>query len=904
MSWQFTSFMIPLVASALTSATLAIFAWRRRPGPGVGPLVILLITVSAWSVMYILELGAARLPDKVFWINMQYFCITAIPPIWLVFVLAYTRHERWLTRRYLLPLLIEPLLVIALVWTNDQHGLFRSNIALHTGTAYPIVTSDLGIGFWTHAVYSYALLLAGTALLLRTMIRAPQLYRGQTFALLLGTVAPWLGNAIYIFTDFPLDLTPMAFTITGLALTWALFRLRLLDIVPIARDVVIENLRDSVIVLDLQGRIVDLNPAAWAMLGEATRPLIGRPLPQALPDVAEHLAPAGQARAEMTIGEGSRRSDLELHISPLSDRRGQVIGHVIVLHDITHIRQADQALRDSEGRYRSLLEATFESIIIHQEGRVVDVNQAFERMFGYSREAIIGQSALLLVAEESRDLVQRHLLAGVEEPYEAIGLRQDGTTFSSEIRAKRLVYQGRQAHVAAVRDITDRKQAEASLQRRLRETLLLNRVIATATSLPDTHLILETTCEELARAFKLPQAAIGLLDDDGQHLTIVAEYLSPGRPSIAGLAIPVADNRAIRTVIEQGVPLYLSDMPTDDRLSHALREEARRRGAGSLLLVPLLVGERVIGTLGLDATGLRAFTPEEITLAQNVAATAGQALERARLYETLQQELAERRRAQENLRQANIQLAEANQLKSHFLANMSHELRTPLNSILGYAEMLAQGTYGPLNDKQLDRLEKISRNGQTLLGLINDILDLSRIEAGRMELELEPTPIAPMIAACLAGMEPLAERKGLQLRQELRPVPPLLVDRGRLSQVLNNLVGNAIKFTPSGRVLVQARPLEDGDTASAPPALAADRRWGLIVVEDTGIGIAPQDWEVIFDEFRQVDGSYTRQYEGTGLGLAITRRLVEMMGGHIWLESTPGQGSKFFVALPVAEETA
>jgi len=370
-----------------------------------------------------------------------------------------------------------------------------------------------------------------------------------------------------------------------------------------------------------------------------------------------------------------------------------------------------------------------------------------------------------------------------------------------------------------------------------------------------------------------------------------------------GVVISLDGNAASRQVVETAQSLYIANMQTDSRLDSAMRHEAQRRGTVSLLLVPLVIGERVIGTLGLDATEERAFSAGEIALAENAAATGSQALERARLVEELEQELAERRRAQEELAAANKELAEASRLKSHFLANMSHELRTPLNSILGYTDMITQGFYGPVTEKQLDRLEKVSRNGRMLLQLINDILDLSKIEAGRMKLELAPADISKLVEECLLAMETLANHKGLTLARDLQPLPPLLVDRGRLLQVLTNLVGNAIKFTASGAVTVHACPPGDAGFVELPSDVTlAGREWGMICVEDTGIGIAPEDHDVIFDEFRQVDSSSTRKFEGTGLGLAISRKLVNMMGGHIWVESRPGEGSRFFVLLPVAEE--
>jgi signal transduction histidine kinase len=260
----------------------------------------------------------------------------------------------------------------------------------------------------------------------------------------------------------------------------------------------------------------------------------------------------------------------------------------------------------------------------------------------------------------------------------------------------------------------------------------------------------------------------------------------------------------------------------------------------------------------------------------------------------------------EELRVANIQLTEVSRLKSHFLANMSHELRTPLNSIIGYTEMLNEGIYGPLTDKQRDRLDRVTRNGQHLLQLINDILDLSKIEAGRMELAVEPVSLHDVLNECMGTFEPLAQKKTLELAREIPDeLPLILVDRGRMVQVLMNLISNAVKFTQQGAVTVRVRPITMSQVLAFPIQLHTGKSgpWVLVTVEDTGVGIAPEDQQIIFDEFRQADDSPTRQYEGTGLGLSITRRLVEMMGGYIWLTSLEGQGSTFHVLVPLVAET-
>ena len=237
------------------------------------------------------------------------------------------------------------------------------------------------------------------------------------------------------------------------------------------------------------------------------------------------------------------------------------------------------------------------------------------------------------------------------------------------------------------------------------------------------------------------------------------------------------------------------------------------------------------------------------------------------------------------LAQRNAELQEANRLKSLFLTNVSHELRTPLNSIIGYTELVMSDTYGPINETQLNRLEKVVRNGQNLLNLINDVLDLNRIEAGSIALNWTIVPASSLIDSALAAIEPLATNKNLDIVRDFNDAPPLYVDEMRARQIVTNILPNAVKFTHEGSVTVRATG--DGDRVR-------------IEIADTGIGIAEDQFEAVFAEFKQADSSSTRQYEGTGLGMAITKRLVDLHGGDIRFQSAIGQGTTFTVWLPAA----
>ncbi len=263
------------------------------------------------------------------------------------------------------------------------------------------------------------------------------------------------------------------------------------------------------------------------------------------------------------------------------------------------------------------------------------------------------------------------------------------------------------------------------------------------------------------------------------------------------------------------------------------------------------------------------------------------------LEQMVRERTAELELKQHELIAANVELERASRLKSEFLANMSHELRTPLNAVNGFSELLLEEIHGPLTPKQRRYADNILSSGKHLLQLINDILDLSKIEAGRMEMHLEEFSIRQAIENAVAVIQPLAQKKGLAVEVSIGPDLELVaLDVGKTKQILYNLMSNAVKFTDAGTVTVTAaRVASTGD------------RFEIVVV-DTGIGIKPEDQARIFREFEQVDGSHSRKYEGTGLGLALTRKLVELQGGTIRVESQFGRGSRFIVQLPVRAPAA
>src|SRR6266568_296340 len=402
MHWQFTPYAFPVIASAAVAAALALNAWHRRPSPGATSFSLLMLVVAEWSLAYALELVSADLATALFWDNITWLGAAFAPTLWLVFVLQYTSRARWLTRRNIAILLVEPLVILILVWTNQFHGLLEDNIRLDTNGSFAALVMTYGVWYWINIAYSYLLLFVGAVLicmLIQTLVRSSHLYLGQAGALLIAVVAPWVGNALTIFglNPFPkLDLTPFAFTVTGVAMASSLFLFRLLEIVPVAREAVIESMRDAVIVLDEQNRIVDLNPAAQRLVNRTPSEAVGQVFTQvfsAWPELVERYRDVIEADDEVVLGEGEALRYFDLRISPLYRRNGHltVTGRLIVLNDITEHKQAERALRESEERFRAIFEEVpIGMAIVGLDGGLLQVNKAFLEMLGYREQELKG----------------------------------------------------------------------------------------------------------------------------------------------------------------------------------------------------------------------------------------------------------------------------------------------------------------------------------------------------------------------------------------------------------------------------------------------------------------------------------------------------------------------------------
>ncbi len=623
------------------------------------------------------------------------------------------------------------------------------------------------------------------------------------------------------------------------------------------REAILENLNelasDWIWTQDAEFRFTWFSPGMARILGSDPSFLIGR----TRWDSMTTLTPAEWVEHQRQLEVHEPFRDLEYGIilsdgsvryistsgHPIFDDTDRFMGYRGLGKNITERKKAEEDLRYSEERFKTLSDASFGGIIIHEKGVILECNKGLSDMTGYSREELIGMNGFDLITPDTLDIVLGNIRQGYDQGYQVMGLRKDGSRYDLAIRGKNTNFEGREVRVIEFRDVTEQKQAE--------------------------RLVIESE-ERLRLAMR--SAKQGSFDLD---LT-TGESISS--PEVARLLGYTPDKyRATKQN-------WLDSIHPDDReLAEAGFEESLRTGQPKEVIYRRRkkTGEWLwMSSIGQVTRRKEDGTPLRMSGIHTDISERKEAELELEAYRYHLEELVDTRTSE--LIVAKEAAEAANLAKSTFLANMSHEIRTPLNGILGMTHLLRRGDLTPV---QADRLAKIETSSQHLLHLINDILDLSKIEAGKIVLEASPVDINLLLTNVKSILMARAQAKGLQLQVDTDTRwPDLQGDPTHLQQALINYVGNAIKFTESGSITL--RILKEQESSDS-----------LLIrfeVQDTGIGIAPEVLPRLFTAFSQADGSITRKYGGTGLGLAITQRLAQLMGGEAGVESSPGVGSTFW----------
>jgi PAS domain S-box-containing protein len=619
----------------------------------------------------------------------------------------------------------------------------------------------------------------------------------------------------------------------------------------------LESAPDAMVIVGKDGSMVLVNAQTEKIFGYAREELLGQSVDILVPARyrgrhPEHRSAYFTGPRPRAMGSGLELSGLrkdgtefpvEISLSPLETEEGVLVSAAI--RDITERMKI-------EAKFRGFLEAAPDAVVIVGEaGDIVIVNSQTEKLFGYSRNDLLGKPVEVLVPERFRVRHPGHRSSyfansrtrAMGSGLDLHGLRADGTEFPVEISLSPLETEDGTLVSAAIRDITERKRAEDKFRGLLE-------------SAPDAMVIVGK------------DGRIALVNAQTEKLFGCTRNDLLGKP------------------IEVLVPVRFRSKHPGHRSNYFFGPKARSMGSGLELHAM-----RADGTEFPVEISLSPLDTEEGVL---VSAAIRDVTERKRLDEVRRenQEIEERNRRAE-LEGQNRRIEEANRLKSEFVANMSHELRTPLNSVIGFAELMATGKVGPLADNHKEYLGDILASSKHLLQLINDVLDLAKVESGKIEIRPEPIDIPRIVAEVRDILRGIAGERRTRIELDTSRAPAeVVLDAAKFKQVLYNYLSNAIKFTPDGgSVTVRVTP--EG------PAHVK------IEVEDTGIGVRREDLHRLFIEFQQLDAGTGKRYGGTGLGLAVTKRIVEAQGGSVGVRSAIGEGSTFWAVLPrVAENVA
>jgi PAS domain S-box-containing protein len=596
----------------------------------------------------------------------------------------------------------------------------------------------------------------------------------------------------------------------------------------------------------------------------------------------EHTREAGIYKGEAELIRRSKQSfPAIVTITPLKGKDGILTGYTIIIEDITEKKKTEENIRLLSLAVES---ATDGAVVIDLNGKVVFVNRSHARMHGYEPYQMIGKFQKDFYPESYWPLVDQAIQEiytegswseELEEP------RKDGSKFPLNISASLIKDpQGRPMGILGIcKDISEKKKMEQEILQSNRELFALNTIASTVSQSLNLQEIIDQSLKTILELIRCPAGWVFLIDRENKNRMELSSHQGLSQRFVEEeLKLP-QDNCLCWEVVKSKQP-RLMDINNCPRLNSStiLGEKLRCH-----IAIPLKSKDEVLGVMNLGWRSERDFSQRELEFFSSVGNEIGIAVDNALLFEDVE-------KAKRKLQKLNRKLEEASQIKSEFLANTSHELRTPLNSIIGFLGLVLDG-YCVNPEEEKEFLGNAQQSAKHLLSIINDVLDLAKIEAGRMEMKLGEVDLKSLFEEVysLASVQVHKKKLKLSFVYENHPAPKVYADSGKLRQVMINLVGNAIKFTEEGKIVVRSRVQEEKGNV-------------LIQVEDTGIGIPSQMQEKLFEKFRQVDGSSTRRHGGTGLGLTITKNLVEMMGGMIKLESLE-EGTRVSFTVPIYRET-
>jgi PAS domain S-box-containing protein len=900
--FQDTPYIVPLVSSAIIGGLVAFYVWQRRvTASGGRALALLALACAEWSLGYALEIAGADLPTKIFWGKSQYLGIVTVPLLWISFAYSYSTNGTRMTPRTVGILSLVPLITLILAFTNESHGLIWKDVRIRTVGTFSALEVAHGFWFWIYWIYSNILLVVGTIFIFRSLNRTRGVFRRQNLILLIAVLTPWIGNVLYVSGLSPipnLDITPFAFTISITVFAWGITSFKLVNLAPVARDLVVEKMPDGMIVLDAQGNIVDANPAVQRALGLSASQVIGqraKDLFNAWPTLVERYENMLEAQDEIDFGEGESQTWYELRMSPLLDSRDRLLGRVLTVRNITEKKRTEEALRLSEEKYRKIYENVADVIYeTDNQGHLTSISPSIEKQGGYRPEELMGRSVteFFVFPEQYAALDALIIENGSVNDFEALLARKDGSTTFTSITSH-LVFDATGQPVATegvLRDISERKQVEERIRQMNAE--LEGRVIERTSQLQESNIYLSGLIETsialnesldlnaildriLVQAHKLvPSQALNVMFVEGEHAYIVRRIGYQGFEQI--------EQNLLEFRFPLSWPLFHQMYTTQESLfiADTAKETSWQIIQGAewvrcCIGVPLVISNQTIGFLYAVQNQPNFFEQKHLLMLESLAHHAAIAIQNARLLDEL-------KRALETEQAVRDQLVHADKLAAlgKMVTVIAHEINNPIQTV--------KNTFYLLEDQIIPGSPAVEylKMASTEANRIADLVAQLRGTYATGSKAVVHVDVLRLLMEVHDLLVPQLKKNQVEWRQAAGLQPCMVLGiRDNLKQVFINLCLNAMEAMEGdegGKLSISLHTDHDGQRVG-------------VDFHNTGPLINEEAMPFIFDPF------FTTKRTGTGLGLSISYDIIRQHQGEIIVESTPEKGVTFTVWLPVAE---
>jgi PAS domain S-box-containing protein len=839
MNFALAPYLFTIYISVTVCWFAAFYAWRRREVTAASTFTVVALFAGFWAFFYGLELIADSLEYKLLWFNIKQLGASVLGPGVLLLAFRYT-HQNVRYSRLLIGLLVaEPIASQIVFWTNGWHGLAGTPSLVTENVPFPLLTFAFGPWYWFSVFVGYLFLTLAVFILLAQLPGANKLYRRHLTLLLLGLIIPWAAGSLGLldFNNWHLfDVTTFFFSISVPLIGLALFRYQLLQLSPVAYSAVFSSIRDGIIVMNDDGRIIELNPAALHLLGLRERELIGQHISEILPiqspEFADKKRTIPNHNLEFFYEGGGQNRFLEAHGGALFSNIYDASGHVLILYDVTDRILAEKARQFVENRYRTFFETDSAATIILEADMTISLaNEQFATLSGYSRQEIEGKLLWTQFVHEA-DLPQMQAFHRARRQGDKSIPNQYEFRFITRHNKMRNVYVSvamvpdTSTSIASLLDITDRKLAEQLLKQRA------------------TDLEAAVRAEQERSAIILQSISDAIAVSD---LTYKFIYVNPSFVRLTNYSHKELLGKSAKIILNGRLP-----QPIWRQLTNALLDQKVWEGEiqirckngksydAAMLIAPVFDGnKKLIG------------------------------------YVSSHRDITEAKRLDESRRR--------------FVTNISHELRTPVTNLKLYTALLhrhfdssRRDHYFGVLSEQIDRLER----------MIQNTLEIADLEDNRTYLQRKLIHWESLSDSLQLRLHPQAVEKKISLKFDptMLQLPSFLGDSQRLIQATYELVHNALTFSDPGGTVIVSGAVQEKE----------GMRWLLLSVCDSGPGIDPQEQIYLFDRFFRGKHAAAKQIPGTGLGLSMVKLIAEAHNGRITLQSTPGHGSTFTLWLPLS----